>query len=399
MSLRNRKNKSSDWFIELVSLYFAEEAELLESTWKTLIISWAIVGVGSLTVGCQQVIHMDPLVFQASEKDGTIKVHTMDPEALFKEGRVAFRSRQYKESAYIFETFLKQFPDDERAHSARYNAGLSRERLEQWDEAVLHFETYVQFARDPRDEIDGRFRLVMSRKGQGNWDGMWTDVERLLGLQLTVLDRAEAIALSGFAQERRGDLALAERAYMKALSVETTQEDPELFKTNEHLAMAQYQIGEIYRSLFSAIVFRLPVERMQRDLHDKSTLFLKAQSAYLKAIRRQNKSWALAAGFRTGEIYASFYEDFLNAEVPDELETDEVQIYFDELRGQVRPLLERAIRVYERNIKMGARSRQGDNPWVEKTRVHLQKLKEILAEELEREREKEMEEAEESPAS
>ena len=361
---------------------------------------WILLGLlsASFLAGCQRVIQMDPLVFQASGEDGEYRVNTLDPEVLFEEGRLAFRSQRYKESAAVFELFLVHFPNDERALSARYNAGISRERLKEWDAAIVHFEAYLSVAKKERDLVDGRFRLVMSRKGQEAWTEMGNEVQRLLTLELTALDRAEATALMGFAHEKKGDLALAERAYQAALKVETTQVDPELFRTNPHLAMAQYQIGEIYRSLFSAIVFRLPVERMQRDLHDKSTLFLKAQSAYLKAIRRQDKSWALAAGFRTGEIYAAFYEDFLHAEVPDELDNEEIQIYFDELRQQVRPLLERAIRVYERNIKMGARSRQGNSPWVEKTKAHLEKLKKILADELERERTRKEYQGDETPS-
>ena len=100
----------------------------------------------------------------------------------------------------------------------------------------------------------------------------------------------------------------------------------------------------------------------------------------MRAIRRDNKDWALAAGFRTGEIYEAFYRDFMKAEVPEDLSEEEVEIYYAELREQVEPLLKRAIRVYEKNIKMGARSRQSQNPWVHKTEEHL-KVRELVREE------------------
>jgi len=346
------------------------------------------------TGGCTEVIRMDPMVFQATDGPDGLQVNTMDPEALFQEGKSAFRAQKYDESAHIFTLFLKHFPEDSRASNARYNAGLSLERLEEWDAAKFHFLAYTGGAKDVRDQIDGHFRLVICFRGLRDWGGMKDRLDILRKLALTPLDRAEVLALTGYAYEMQGHMALAERSYLKALELEREQEDPQLFKSNEHLAMAQYQIGEIYRRLFDAIAFRLPVERMQRDLHDKSTLFLKAQSAYLRTIRRQQKSWAFAAGFRTGEIYEAFYQDFLKSEVPSELDNEEVQIYFEELRDQIRPLLERAIRIYERNIKMGARSRQGDNPWIEKTRSHLERLKSLLAEEMERmEREKKEEDA------
>ena len=161
---------------------------------------WILVCVLSVSFfgGCQRVIQMDPLVFHASDGGGEYRVNTLDPEVLFEEGRQAFRGQNYQESAGAFELFLIHFPNDERALSARYNAGLSRERLKEWDAAIAHFEAYLGVAKEARDQVDGRFRVVMSRKGQGAWTEMEDEVERLLALELTALDRAEALALLGF---------------------------------------------------------------------------------------------------------------------------------------------------------------------------------------------------------
>ena len=332
------------------------------------------------------VIEMEPMVFQLDGADQTIRMNTLEPEALFAEGRVAFRQERYKDSAVAFELFVKEFPADKRYRNALYNAGLSRERLEQWRQALDHYNAYLMAASSEQEKADGRFRRVMCYLGLEDGPGVLSAVETLKELKLSPLDGAEASALEGRGYELSGDLAKAERAYLRALQVEDSQTVQGPFQRNAHLAMAQYRIGEIYRFLFDAVLFRLPVERMKRDLHDKSTLFLKAQAAYLRAIRRDNKDWALAAGFRTGEIYEAFYRDFMKAEVPPELSEEEVAIYYNELREQVQPLLKRAIRVYEKNIKMGARSRQSQSPWVNKTEKHLKQLRELVREEEERRR-------------
>lgn len=355
--------------------------------------------LGACVVSCAPVLQMDPLVFQATQTRGGVQIDTLDPESLFQEARESFRDADYPEAARRFELFLKEYPEDLRNLSARYNAGLARERSQEWESALSHFMVYLEGCENPKDVLDGTFRKGLMEKELSRWEEMQATFQSIYHMKLTGIDRAETQALIGLSHEMLGDLALAEREYIAALSIERESDDPSVFQSNEHLSMAQYRIGEIYKRLFDAISFHLPVERMQRDLHDKSTLFLKAQSAYLKAVRRHHHIWALAAGFRTGEIYEDFYNDFIHAEVPTDLDSEDIKIYFEELRVQVRPLLERAIRVYERNLKMGARKRlaHDENTWLGKTEEHLSRLRKLLEAEMERLR-KEREEKE-HPAS
>ena len=194
---------------------------------------------------------------------------------------------------------------------------------------------------------------------------------------ITEVERLEAHALRGLARQELGDLALAERDYLEALKLHRRHLDPSSLVGNPSVSMAQYQIGEIYRELFAAIHFRLPVDRMMRDLEDKSNLFLKAQNAYLRAVRLHHPEYAVKAGYRLGALYEVFYDDMMSAEVPAELDQEEVDVYYEELRKKVRPLVVRAIDIYERNLQLGRRMGEGGE-WVRKTEASLARLQEVL---------------------
>ena len=93
--------------------------------------------------------------------------------------------------------------------------------------------------------------------------------------------------------------------------------------------------------------------------------------------RLQHPDWAVVAGFRLGALYETMYDDMLAAEVPSELTPEEVAIYEEELRSKVRPLLVRAIDIYERNLRLGQRFGKRDD-WMQKTEASLTRLQELL---------------------
>ena len=109
------------------------------------------------------------------------------------------------------------------------------------------------------------------------------------------------------------------RDYLAALGAYRRHLDDRSLVGNRYVSLAQFQIGEIYRELVRAIHFRLPLERMARDLEDKSNLFLKAQNAYLKTLRLQHPEVAVISGYRLGSLYESMHDDMMAAEVPPDL--------------------------------------------------------------------------------
>ena len=348
-------------------------------------------------------VELDPLTFSARQTDRGLVVDTLDPELLFEEASTAYREKRYLEAAEKYDVFLETYPDHRYVRLAYFNAGLARESLEEWKTAIDYFRQYLKDAKKERDRIDGLFRVGICQQGDGQWEASGETFDALLARRLSILDLAEAWAYRGIAYHRAGRLAEAESAYERCLEVFRENANLKLFNKNAHVAQAQFEIGEIYRQLFDEIVLEMPLEKMERDLNDKTSFLIKAQRAYLRAIRMRNAHWSLAAGYRIGATYERFYDALLAADHPEEFDEEDVALYFDELRQQVRPIIERAIRVYETNLKMSDRSPGQGEEWAEKTRTHLKRLQELLKEDDERmeRRRKELEklEAEEREAS
>lgn len=324
-------------------------------------------------------VELDPMILRATANpDGTIRVDALDPEILFSDATLAYQNKRFQVAAEQFVLYVNTFPEQTNAVMAQFNAGLAFEALEQWETALRYFDAYLNNDVREKDKIDALFRRGVCLQKLGLWAKAADVYATILTMRLTVLDRAETLAQYGLSLHRLGRLADAERAYLDCLKVRDDNVELNLFDGNYYVAMAQHQTGEIYRALFEAIRFRLPVERMRRDLEDKSHLFLKAQAAYLRAIRMKNTEWALAAGFNIGVLYEGFYHDMMDSEYPSELDAESLEIYYDELRSKVRPLIERAVEVYEKNLIMSEKIGAQDTEWGKRTRESLNRVRNLI---------------------
>ena len=332
--------------------------------------------------GCAstQTVEMEPLHFTVvTGRDGA-SVEALDPESLFTEGNKAFEAQEYEVAARKYGVVVDHFPDTRWYVVAAFNAGLSLERAGRHDEAIGRFRAHIDEVSGSKDAQDALFRVAACHEALAQWDAMYRVGEDLLVPHYKDMgagDRLAAHAVRGRAAEGRGQLALAERDYRKALELYQHNLEQRGLDKSPYVSLAQYRIGEIYRELFASIRFKLPLERMARDLEDKSNFFLMAQSAFLRALRLQHPEWATMAGFRLGALYETMYEDMMGAEVPDDLTSEEIDIYYEALREKVRPLLVRAIDIYERNIRLGQRMGNRDG-WVAKTEASLARLREVL---------------------
>ena len=119
---------------------------------------------------------------------------------------------------------------------------------------------------------------------------------------------------------------------------------------------------------------------MGNDLQEKAELFMAAQHNYIRALSYHHPKWSMAAGYMIGRLYEDFYKDILSAEIPDDLTQEHLTLYFEELRTQIRPLMVRAVQVYEKNLSLSERigTSAGENEWVAVTSQHLERLRMYL---------------------
>lgn len=318
--------------------------------------------------------------------DGKAKVYVKDQNALDDEAMAAFRAKNWVEALRLFDLLIKEFPDQVGRYAVEFNAGLCLTRLGRHAEAAQRFALARQHSLGTRNARDAIFLQAEALEATGQWGEaaalyrqMLEDpqIQADIGGKLGLLDELEAWARLGIALRKAGDPTRADKAFKAAERLYEDHREAPLVADSEWVARAMFERAEIFYGLFASIRFRLPVERMKRELEDKSNLFLKAEGIYYRCVRLQNKPWSLAAGLAIGNLYAQLISDIEQAEVPPDLDEYTMDVYRDELWNHNEKLAKRALVIYQKNMELAERlGDKGD--WVERSYQGLKRMEGLI---------------------
>ncbi|HPB51721.1 MAG TPA: tetratricopeptide repeat protein [Myxococcota bacterium] len=344
-------------------------------------IALTVIGLSSFGCGTSMTsIEMEPLEFQAVQTADGLRVETMDPERLFESGSNAFDAGDFVEASRLFGLVADRFPDSAQGEPALFNLGLSRLRGGRPGEAVTAFRRYIDsFPPEPQDVLP-RLRLIEALLDSGEWADAEAEIKVAIDAPgLTPANRLELEAGLTRSLRKQNRLQEALDASARAREIHDSHLTDPSMRANYSAAMAAFESGEIWHDLFVSIKLVLPKDRMEKDLTDKAAMFMKAQAEYMRTVRIGNIYWSSKAGVRIGQLYEEFYADIMNAEIPPGLSNDDLALYRAELRRQARPMLVKAVDLYERNMevcrKFGAREE-----WFTEMKTRLARLKSLLAE-------------------
>jgi tetratricopeptide (TPR) repeat protein len=327
-----------------------------------------------------QMIRLDPMEFTASQTPAGIEVDLMDPEVLFIEGVRAYDEKRHDEAIRKFGHILERFPDSRFARPALFNRGLALLAAERPSQAAPDFRAYIDQHEDDPDVGDAWQRLGQSLQEAGEWRAAEEALKRRLQIQPLPLSLevemrarlARTLRMQERIEETRGEVDRVMDLHDRHATL------PEM-QGNYFVAMASFEGAGTVHDLFARIKFILPTERMEKDLTDKATLFLKAQAEYLRTARLRNVYWGVQAGIKVGRMYEEFYNDIMTAETPPDFSPEDLQIYMDELRKKARPLVTKAVDAYERNLSL-ARMYGARDEWFGDMADRLARLRKMLSE-------------------
>ena len=123
-------------------------------------------------------------------------------------------------------------------------------------------------------------------------------------------------------------------------------------------AQARFYLGELRRAALLAAPLdpaRADESALAAELERKSELLLAAQEEYLAAIRLGDERWAVAAGFRVGELYDALRAQVLDTPLPPGLDAGQAESYRAELRREVKVLAAKAMTAYEETLALARR--------------------------------------------
>ena len=325
-----------------------------------------------------QTVEMDPLEFTARKTPDGMRVDLLDPEVLFTEGVRSFEEKHPDDAVVKFDLVLKHFSTSRFAKPALFNRALALLAVPRPAEAARDFEAYLERYPGDADTADALLRLTQALGDAAEWLKAEEAATRRLAIKpITLLQEVEARARRTLALRMLGRYEEAREESARVMSLHDRWATLPEMDGNYFAAMAAFQAAEVYHDLFARIKFVLPVERMEKDLLDKATLFMKAQGEYLRTMRLRNTYWGVNAGVRVGRLYEEFFDDIMNAEVPPELGPDDLVIYMDELKHKARPLVSKAVDAYERNLAL-ARMYGAQDEWFGDMAPRLQRLRKVL---------------------
>ncbi len=301
-------------------------------------------------------------------------------EELFAIGQAAFAAREFERAAAAFDRLVDLHPGSRREAVALYDGGVAHERLDQWRVALERFRAMARKYTGP-DALEAAFRIAECHY---HLDELAEAAEVLVGLSarsdLAPGEHIRALTQLGIVELEAGRLDDAEKHLRLAVSAWRSGSEQE--RLDDYFpSQAQYYLGEVYRAHFLAVRLdpsKDDEQRLAQALETKASLLLSAQGNYLRAIRMGNGDWAVASGYRIGELYDGLHAAMVEAPPPPGLDAEQTEAYRSELKRKVRVLVIKAITIYEQTLAVAGRARIEDNRYVAETQASLDRMKQAL---------------------
>jgi tetratricopeptide (TPR) repeat protein len=320
-------------------------------------------------------IRFAPEEVPASASDG---LEGKNDAELLAIGTAAYGAGDFRRAAAALGRLADAFPASPHAAAALRDAGRAHQQLGEWRLALERFRALAAREGAPTSP-ELAFRLAECAYHLGELAEARGHLDGLVGRRdLGAGDRVRALAQRGVVDLEDGRPDEAERSLRLALSAWEEASERERLDVYP-AAQAQYYLGEVYRLRTEAV--RLDPasseEELLRDLEDKAQLLLSAQGHYLRAIRLGEPEWAVAAGYRIGELYEGLHREIDGAPLPPGLSEEEAALYRAELSDRIRVLVTKAIALYEQTLATAQRAGV-DNRFVEEAERSLGRLRALL---------------------
>lgn len=311
-----------------------------------------------------------------------------DPQTLLNQAQERFRGQQWSSAARLYSQSLRAELNEEQR--VRALEGLAQSRRAMGDCAGSNRALTTLLDQDAQAlDAQTRQRLHYERgichAELLDWEQSAMELERALdtkhdpGLaRLMELHARRGLALF---QQDKFDEAQKEFNAGIGLYASLDSEVRERLADPYFLAMAHFYLGAIAHRRFTAITLNLPESRMAKELEEKVQLIETLQSHYHDAIRVRHVFWVSAAGYQLGSAFEQFYDEMMQSPVPPRLSPAQRAVFYTELKKKIRPILLRAVDVYEKNL--AAAKRLGySTPFVQDTEARLAQLQHYLVSEM-----------------
>ena len=338
-----------------------------------IVLLGVVCGCAGVQVGGQGArIVLPPTTIVGDPKH--IKSDIYDAYELFDRAGKAFEADDWAAAEHNYLKLINEYPDSELIALARYNLGLVYERNNRWAAAL---ENYREFPSPLGNEV--RLEEVRMRRGiclvrLGRYDDARREFEAILQqFGVPALEHNETRVRLGVVYYYLQDDILAQHYLEPAL--ETYAENVEHGVRHATAAYAEgyFVMGEIAYHRFLLVQLPGPGDALAQALHDKAQTLIEAREYYTRAIRTYQPTWMIASLLRVGMCYEILHAAMLAVPEPPELTAEQRVEYHNQLTTKIRPLLDKAMQAYRRNLELAADFKMADH-WVDETRSRYEAL-------------------------
>lgn len=270
--------------------------------------------------------------------------------------------------------------DDETARVTYLGLARAHQRLHDCAAVIRSYDAYLERFPAASDRV-----VVVAHQGAcqaelGQWEASSASFGRVAEAQGQLPStRIEALARQGYALFNLERFGEAERVLTQADAVfEQAQRDQtERFGSYYFVGMARFYRGAVLHRRFRDVAIVLPENVMAARFKQKLALLTQAQEAYNHAIKAKHMFWVSAAGFQLGNLFGEFYDALMYAPIPQWLEPAQQQVYYEELKKQLRPVVDKAVWVLEKNLET-ARRLGYESEFIAQTEAKLSHLQSVL---------------------
>lgn len=310
---------------------------------------------------------------------------TEEPAAILDAAEEALAAERSARAVALFGRYLALDAGGSAPLSGTSQAylGLARahEQLRDCAAAIRAYDAFlVRFGEPAEDAVSAWARRGACEAELGRWEASASSFRAVTEQQDQLPSvYVEALAREGFAlfNLERFDEADAALARADQIFERAQQEHAERFGSYYFLGMARFYRAAILHRRFRAVEIKLPEKVMEAAFKRKLELLVAAQQAYNRTIRAKHMFWVSASGYQLGHLFGEFYDALMYAPVPRWLDERQRKIYYEELKKQLRPVIDKAVWVFEKNLET-ARRLGYQSPFIERTEAKLGHLQTVM---------------------
>ncbi|MBK9754748.1 MAG: tetratricopeptide repeat protein [Nannocystis sp.] len=278
----------------------------------------------------------------------------------------------------LFAAYLASEHDPAGARQAYPGLARAHEQLGDFAAAVRAYDEYLsRFAADAPGDLYSARGACHAELAQ--WQASADDFAAAFARATLPSAQVEALTRQGYALFQLGDFDHADPPLKQADEIFLAAQDArrERFTTFYFVGMARFYRAAIHHRHFREIAIRLPEKVMAEDFARKFAALEQAQDGYNYTVKARHMFWVSAAGYQLGSLFEEFYDAMMYAPVPEWLDEAQRQTYYEELKNQLRPVVNKAIWVFEKNLET-ARKLGYDSEFVARTEAKLSELQAVL---------------------